>query len=191
MREQTASIVSWIVSRVEKAGAKGGVFSLDGKIPSMVTGALCKRALGERILGVMMPDPLDAGAETAAVDAAKQLGIGRATVRLEKPLSFLLEHLPGASTDAVNNLRHRVQMSVLQYFADRMQYLAVINTTYDDHPVSPAPPADSPHSPLHPLCGLCNEQVMQMAELLDVPAELIGKEALVKPIAETSGRESG
>ncbi|MEW6609145.1 MAG: NAD(+) synthetase, partial [bacterium] len=48
-------ISKWIKIEVEKAGAEGIVVGLSGGIDSAVTAALSKKAVGDNVLGLIMP----------------------------------------------------------------------------------------------------------------------------------------
>jgi len=48
-------LVEWLKGKVKEAGSKGTVVGLSGGIDSAVTSVLCKKAFGERVLGVILP----------------------------------------------------------------------------------------------------------------------------------------
>ena len=48
-------IVEWIKNIVSDSGADGIVLGLSGGVDSAVVGALCKRAVGEKLLALIMP----------------------------------------------------------------------------------------------------------------------------------------
>lgn len=46
--------VAWLRARAAEAAASGAVFGLRGDIESAAVGALCKKAFGERVRGIIM-----------------------------------------------------------------------------------------------------------------------------------------
>ena len=48
-------IADWIAAAAREAKLKGAVVGLSGGVDSAVTVSLCKRGLGDHVLGVMMP----------------------------------------------------------------------------------------------------------------------------------------
>ena len=107
------------------------VFGLSGGVDSAVIGALCRRAFPDDCLGLIMPcysaaeDVEDAGL------VARELGIPTSTVNLDGVLDALLQALPddgedaGARRLAEANLKPRLRMATLYYFANRRRYLVV------------------------------------------------------------------
>ncbi|TET59420.1 NAD(+) synthase, partial [Candidatus Aerophobetes bacterium] len=55
-------ISEWIRQKVKEAGAEGVVVGISGGVDSSVVASLAKKAVGEKVLGVIMPcqsEPLD------------------------------------------------------------------------------------------------------------------------------------
>ena len=168
-------ISSWISERVEEAGAEGVVLGMSGGVDSSVAAVLAKRALGDEVLGVIMPchsDPTDM--EHARMVAAK-FGIETEYVDLTPVFDRLLEALPPGGRMAEGNLKARLRMTVWYYFANSRNYLVVgagnkseimvgYTTKYGDGGVD-----------ILPLGSLLKKQVRELARELGVPDEIIAK----------------
>jgi NAD+ synthase len=127
--EVSEQIAAWLHHQVGGAGAEGLVFGLSGGIDSAVTGALCKRACPDGVLGLIMPcqsDPQD------AVDAglvAQTFGIPTKRIPLESVYDQFLSAIgeaasPHGSRDlAFANLKPRLRMTALYFWANRLNYL--------------------------------------------------------------------
>lgn len=116
-------ISEWIKEKVEEAGAEGIVLGLSGGVDSSLTAALAKRALGDKVLGLLMPchsDPTDL--EHARLVADK-FGIETGYVDLGPVFDSLIASLPRGSKMAVANLKPRLRMATLYYFANSRNYL--------------------------------------------------------------------
>ena len=118
-------ISSWIRERVEEAGAEGVVLGISGGIDSSVTAVLAKKGLGDGVLGVIMPCHSDPTDVEHARRVAAQFGIETEYVDLTPVFDSLLEALPPGDRVAVGNLKPRLRMTVLYYFANSRNYLVV------------------------------------------------------------------
>ena len=168
-------ISSWIRERVEEAGAEGVVVGISGGIDSAVTAVLVKMGLGDGVLGLILPchsDPTDV--EHARLVAAA-FGIKTEYVNLTPVFDRLLTALPPGNRVAVGNLKPRLRMTVLYYFANSRNYLVAGTgnkseiktgyfTKYGDGGVD-----------ILPLGDLLKTQVRQLACELGIPEEIIAK----------------
>ena len=175
-------ISDWINERVEIAGAKGCVVGLSGGIDSSVVAALCKKAFSKNILGVIMPCFSNPEDQAHAQALAQKFSIETVEVDLSEALESLYKGLekkkysPDTCNDlACANLRPRLRMSTLYYFANKNNYLVVGTgnkselvmgyfTKYGDGGVD-----------LEPLGGLLKKRVSELAAELQIPQEIIDK----------------
>jgi len=121
--EPANHISKWIKEKVKEAGAEGVVFGLSGGVDSSLTAALAKKALGDKVLGLLMPchsDPTDL--EHARLLATK-FDIETEYVDLGPVFDSLMASLPRGSDLAVANLKPRLRMATLYYFANSCNYL--------------------------------------------------------------------
>ena len=168
-------IVSWLRTKAEEASAGGVVFALRGDVESAVVGALCKRAFGDNVRGIIMPNGPGAEGERGAVLAAQELGIGRITTRLDRLVGTLLEYLPPGPDVAVRNLRCRAEGIVLLYHADKLDYLAASTTTADG-PTSESPePLLEAGRMVRPIIGIPRDLLAEIAVELGVPKSMLDK----------------
>ena len=116
-------ISEWIKEKVGEARAEGIVLGLSGGVDSSLTAALAKKALGDKVLGLLMPchsDPTDL--EHARLVAIK-FDIETEYVDLGPVFDSLMASLPKGSDLAVANLKPRLRMATLYYFANNCNYL--------------------------------------------------------------------
>jgi NAD+ synthase len=168
-------LVDWIAQSVKGQGARGAAVGLSGGIDSAVTAALCTRALGGDVLGVIMPCGSDRSDEEDAHLLVSHLDIRAVTVRLDDVFESFAEALPKAETKVRSNLKPRLRMATLYYFANMHSYMVVGTgnktelmlgyfTKYGDGGVD-----------LLPLGGLYKAQVRQLACDLGVPKRIVEK----------------
>lgn len=133
MKALVEKLISWIREQVHLAGCEGVVVGLSGGLDSSVTAVLCKKAFPDNSLGVIMPchsNPRDT--EDARL-IAKKFDIDSRTVVLDEVFDLFLSKLPNTVDDSnsprkemtVANLKPRLRMITLYYFANCLNYLVV------------------------------------------------------------------
>jgi NAD+ synthase len=168
-------ISNWIRERVEEAGAEGGVLGISGGVDSAVTAVLAKMGLGDRVLGLIMPchsDPTDV--DHARWVAAK-FGIETEYVDLTPIFDRLLEALPPGNILAVGNLKPRLRMTTLYYFANSRHYLVVGTGNKSEIMVGYTTKYGDSGVDILPLGDLFKTQVRELAHELGIPEEIIAK----------------
>ena len=168
-------ISSWIRERVEEAGAEGVVLGISGGIDSSVAVVLAKMGLGDRVLGVIMPCHSDStDVEHARLVAAK-FGIETEYVDLTPVFDRLFEALPPGDRVAVANLKPRLRMAVLYYFANSCNYLVMGTGNKSEIMVGYTTKYGDGGADILPLGSLLKKQVRELATELGIPEEIIVK----------------
>ena len=170
-------ISEWIRERVEEAGAEGIVLGLSGGVDSALTAALAKKALGDRVLGLLMPchsDPTDL--EHARL-VADRFDIETEYVDLGPAFDSLMASLPRGSDLAVANLKPRLRMATLYYFANSRNYLVAGTGNKSEITVGYFTKYGDGGADILPLGGLLKTQVRELAHELGVPEEILAKPA--------------
>jgi NAD+ synthase len=180
--EETArKIIYFIRSYIEQSGAKGAVIGLSGGIDSAVTTYLTVKALGkENVLCIIMPEKsLTPAADVLdATEIADILQIQYSVVEISNILDSFFFSIPEVvETDkiAAGNLKARIRMCILYYYANIMNRIVVGTgnrtelllgyfTKYGDGGVD-----------IEPLANLFKGQVKKLSEYMDVPRHIIDK----------------
>ena len=168
-------ISTWIMERVEEAGAEGVVLGMSGGIDSSVAAVLATMGLGDGVLGVLMPchsDPTDL--EHARLVAAK-FGVETEYVDLTSVFDRLLGALPPGDRVAVANLKPRLRMAVLYYFANSRNYLVVGSGNKSEIMVGYTTKYGDGGVDILPQGRLLKKQVRELARDLGIPEEIIAK----------------
>ena len=168
-------ISGWIAERVREAKAEGIVLGLSGGVDSALTAALAKKALGDKVLGLLMPchsDPTDL--EHARLVATK-FGVETEYVDLGPVFDSLMASLPRGSDMAVANLKPRLRMATLYYFANSRNYLVAGAGNKSELTVGYFTKYGDGGADLLPLGDLLKTQVRELARELGVPEEIIAK----------------
>ncbi|MBI5144643.1 MAG: NAD+ synthase [Candidatus Omnitrophica bacterium] len=169
-------IVNWIRRQVKESGAKGIVMGLSGGVDSSVVAALAKEAVGgKRLLALMMPCLSHKQDLADAKLIAKKLGIKTKTVDLSKIYTILLKALPKANNLAKSNLKPRLRMLVLYYFANKLNYLVAGTGNKSELMAGYFTKHGDGATDILPIGDLLKREVRQLARELGIPKHIITK----------------
>ncbi len=174
-------IEDWLHKLVKDTAVKGFVLGLSGGIDSAVAAALCRNVCPKTTLGIIMPCYSHPEDEEHAELLAKAIDLEYTTVRLEKPFGEMVELLTGAAYDpgkkdmAIANLKPRLRMATLYYYAAQRQSLVVGTGNRSERTVGYFTKHGDGGVDLLPLGNLVKKQVVEMARFLDIPTAIIDK----------------
>ncbi len=176
-------LVDWIRKQGEKARTAGVVFGLSGGLDSAVVGALCKRAYPDTSLALILPcysSPQDRG---DAELVAETFQLNTKVINLDEIYDDLLKKLDvpaieaqaGLHRMALANLKPRLRMLVLYYYANLNNYLVVGTGNRSELTVGYFTKYGDGGVDLLPLGSLVKSQVRALASYLGVPEKIIVK----------------
>lgn len=174
-------LVSFIRESMEMAGVDGAVIGLSGGVDSSTTYALLVRAIGsEKVRVLVMPDTSVTPREDVedAVSLARSLGSKYDVIDIRPLVESFKKAIPiyedeqGPDRVPMGNLRARIRMNLLYYYAnkenrivvgtgDRSEVLIGYFTKYGDGACD-----------IMPLAVLYKSQVRKLALHLGVPAKI-------------------
>jgi len=180
--EQLAEkLVSWIRTEVTTAGCNGVAIGMSGGLDSSVAAVLAKRAFPENILGVLMPCYSIPEDREHALSVADKFSIPTRTVVLDNVFDALNEALPDDKTDPATsqlaraNLKVRLRMLTLYYFANQLSYMVVGSSNKSELATGYFTKYGDGGVDIMPLGNLVKKQVRELAESLGVPQKIIDK----------------
>jgi len=168
-------ISRWIQKRVQGAGAAGVVVGLSGGLDSAVVAVLAQRAMGDSVLALILPCHSLPEDERDALMVAEAFRLRRERVDLTPVFDAFLGQLPEAGEMCRANLKPRLRMATLYYYANKFNYLVAGTgnkseilmgyfTKYGDGGVD-----------FLPLGDLTKTQVRKLAEELEIPSRIIDR----------------
>ncbi|UCC90526.1 MAG: NAD(+) synthase [Dehalococcoidia bacterium] len=180
--EQLASkLVLWIREQVLAAECKGVVVGMSGGLDSSVLAVLCHRAFPQNMLGVIMPCCGSKQDEEHAMAVASQFSIPTKLVVLAPVFDALLQALPGDTAQpnvsrlAKANLKVRLRMLTLYYFANRLKYMVAGASNRSELAVGYFTKYGDGGVDILPLGNLVKGQVRELANFLGIPRSIIDK----------------
>ncbi len=169
-------VILWIKQKVKDSGAKGIVLGLSGGIDSAVVAALAKAAVGKNnLLVLFMPCNSNPQDLKDAKSVTHKLGLKSKLVDLSAVYNNFLKVLPGAISLARGNLKPRLRMSTLYYFANKLNYLVCGTGNKSELLVGYFTKYGDGGVDILPIADLFKRQVRQLAKELKIPQDIITK----------------
>lgn len=177
----TEKLVSWLQEQVKNAGCEGAVFGMSGGLDSSVTAALCKRAFPDKLLGLIMPCYSIKDDEMYARMVSEKFTIPVAVVVLDKAFDALHQVYPASKETSSRekiadaNLKSRLRMLTLYFFANKLNYLVIGSSNRDEITVGYFTKYGDGGVDVMPLGNLVKGEMRELARFLGVPSEIIVK----------------
>lgn len=174
MSDISNRIEVWLDTKLAQSGANGVVIGLSGGVDSSVVAALASRALGnQRVLGLILPcDSNSKDAERARI-VAKNLGIKTDTVDLAPAFRCFGDALPEADKKTLGNLKSRLRMLTLYYYANMNNSLVLGTSNKTEIAIGYFTKYGDSAADLEPIGGLYKTQVLELAKHIEIPEEII------------------
>ncbi len=163
----------WIKKQVEKAHKKGILFGLSGGLDSAVVAYLAKLAVGDNALGLILPCKSDPKDVELALTVAEKFNIKTKEIQLDNIFDELVKIYPEANNLAKGNLKPRLRMTVLYYFANTFDYLVAGTGNKSEITIGYFTKYGDGGADILPLGGLLKTEVRKLAKEIGVPDEII------------------
>jgi NAD+ synthase len=174
-------LAAWIKERVLAAGGQGVVLGLSGGVDSSVAAVLCQRAFPQTTLAVLMPCYSSQEYMAHARTVAEKFSIPTKTVVLNSAFDTLLKALPDDRVEpdinrlAQANIKARLRMLTLYYFANRLKYMVVGSSNRDELAIGYFTKYGDGGADILPLGKLLKGEVRELARFLGIPQPIIDK----------------
>jgi len=180
-KELIEKLVVWIRDTVLAAGCQGVIVGMSGGLDSSVLAVLCHQAFPQSMLGVIMPCYNSQTEVKHAQAVATQFSIPTRIVMLDSVFDALLKVLPddkaepATSQVAKGNLKARLRMVVLYYFANRLNYMVAGSSNRSELSVGYFTKYGDGGVDIIPLGSLVKGQIRELARFLGIPQQIIDK----------------
>lgn len=166
-------IANWIREKVEEADTCGIVVGLSGGVDSASVAVLSKMAMGDNLLGLIMPCQSDPRDEKLAKLLAEKFDIKTEKRVLGGVYEKFLETLTSADKISLANLKARLRMAALYYFANSLNYLVAGTGNKSEVITGYFSKYGDGGVDILPLGGLLKGEVKKLAKELSIPDEII------------------
>ena len=169
----SGEICEWIKEKISQAKANGAVFGMSGGVDSSVIASLAKKAAGENALGLILPCHSSSLDEEYAYKFALRIDIKTLRISLDSIYDNFLKILPPADNLARGNLKARLRMTTLYYFANMLNYIVIGTDNRSEVEIGYFTKYGDGGTDILPLGNLLKTEVRELAMELDIPEEII------------------
>jgi NAD+ synthase len=176
MKKIHQRLVRWIEEKVLQAKAQGVVLGLSGGVDSSLVAALAVEALGkENVLGLFLPCNSDRDDLVDAEILARELKIRTGFLNLSPIYTVLLKILPKGDLLSQANLKPRLRMMILYYYANMLNYLVAGTGNKSEISVGYFTKYGDGAADILPLGDFYKSEVKKLAVFVGVPKHIINK----------------
>lgn len=173
-------IITFIKDKMAEAHADGIVVGLSGGIDSTVTAFLVTEAIGkENVFGVVMPSTTTPTEDKIhGTDLAKRLGIDYKELAIDKILNEFLsltDTSEEANNLAIGNLKARIRMAIVYYFANIKNYIVGGTGNKSEILIGYFTKYGDGASDMEPIGDLYKTEIRELARYIGIPEEIISK----------------
>jgi len=182
MGELVKKLCDWIGDKVTKAKAEGVVFGLSGGIDSAVVAALSIKVFPKNTLAIIMPCHNLETDTNDGIDLINKFNVSYKIIDLSKVYDsfiYLLDdkekEKEGSFKLAEVNIKPRLRMITLYYFANKLNYLVVGTGNKSELTIGYFTKYGDGGADILPLGNLLKNQVKELAEYLGIAKKIINK----------------
>lgn len=171
-------IVNFIQTKVSESNTNGVIVGLSGGIDSTLAAYLACEALGkDKVFGIIMPSTTTPTEDKIhGITIAQKLGIDYKEIAID---SILNEYLSMTQLEednlAIGNLKARIRMSIIYYYANAKNYLVSGTGNKSEILIGYFTKYGDGACDIEPIGDLYKKEVYELAKLLEVPQEIIDK----------------
>ncbi|MGI6620580.1 MAG: NAD(+) synthase [Bacillota bacterium] len=179
IRQVAVSISGWMRQVSDSAGAAGGVFGVSGGLDSALLVALAKDAWQENCLGLVLPCHSSQTDVSDAIYVLEHFDCRYKVLDLTPVYDCFISTLEESEGEsgfmARANLKPRLRMAALYYYANMMNYMVVGTTNRSEYHIGYFTKYGDGGVDLLPLAILTKTEVRQLSKVLGVPDRILAK----------------
>lgn len=175
--ETLKAIYFFLQEKLKETKTKGFVIGLSGGVDSAVVSKLCVNAIRkEKVLCIFLPEKATPKDDYEDVKKfAKSLGVKFKIANISEIVSKISELIKVDNLKARANLKARIRMAILFSYANSLNYLVAGTSNKSELLIGYFTKFGDGASDLLPIGDLYKTQVWQLANLLEIPKNIIKK----------------
>lgn len=167
-------IVQWLKDELNKTKTKGFVLGISGGLDSSVCAALIKKAT-EECLGLILPIESNVQDLDDAAEVASQINLKTQYIDLTPIYRNLIKFLPDNNQVALGNIKARLRMVLIYYYANFNNYLVCGTGNKTEISLGYFTKYGDGACDILPLGDLYKFEVREIARVLGIPEQIIKK----------------
>ena len=171
-------IVKFIKSKISESKTNGIVIGLSGGIDSTLSAYLSCEAVGkENLFGITLPSATTPTEDKLhGIEIAQNLGIDYKEISVDSILNEYLSATQLSEDDlAIGNLKARIRMSIIYYFANQKNYLVCGTGNKSEILIGYFTKHGDGACDMEPIGDLYKTEVFKLSEFIGIPEEIISK----------------
>ena len=171
-------IVEFVQNKVSEANADGLVVGLSGGIDSTLAAFLACKAVGkENVFGIVMPSTTTPTEDKLhGIEIAQRLGIDYKEIGIDSILNEYLSATQLSENDLViGNLKARIRMSIIYYFANQKNYLVCGTGNKSEILIGYFTKHGDGACDMEPIGDLYKTDVFKLSEFIGIPKKIVTK----------------
>jgi len=170
----------WMEGKIIEAKAKGMVFGLSGGLDSAVVAALSIKIFPQNTLAIIIPCHSLQADINDALDFINKFNIPYKIIDVSKVYDSFIYLLNNKEKEGSfklpeANIKPRLRMTTLYYFANKLNYLVVGTGNKSELMIGYFTKYGDGGADILPLGNLLKSQVRELAEYLGIPKKIINK----------------
>jgi len=180
MKILVQKLCNWMEDKIIKAKAEGVLFGLSGGLDSAVLAALSIRIFPQNTLAIIIPcHSLEADINDA-LDFINKFNIPYKIIDVSEIYDSFIHLLNNRENEgsfklAEANIKPRLRMTTLYYFANKLNYLVVGTGNKNEIMIGYFTKYGDGGADILPLGNLLKSQVRELAKYLGIPKKIINK----------------
>lgn len=176
MKDVICRLVAWLEKSVKDAGCNGVVYGLSGGVDSAVIAALSKLSFKDNSLAIMMPIHSNLKDEIDAKLVVDKFNLNCIKVDLSNTYDEMVKVFESGSNQmAYANIKPRLRMTTLYYYAQLKNYLVVGSSNRSEFLLGYFTKYGDSGSDIMPLVDFTKKEIYDLAKCLEIPDEIIKK----------------
>ncbi len=178
IEKTTDSIIKFIQNKVKETNSDGLIVGLSGGIDSTLVAFLAGEAVGsENVFGIVMPSTTTPTEDKIhGIKIAQKLGIEHKEIAIDSILDEFLS-LTEINSDklSIGNLKARIRMSILYFYANSKNYLVSGTGNKSEILIGYFTKHGDGACDIEPVGDLYKTEIYKIAKYLNIPQEIMDK----------------